>query len=416
MLSDAWPAASHGAILITTRRPAITHQPVDMGIELQEFSVPQGAELLHHLLTNRKRSESEDNAATEVSKLIDGFPLAINQMAAYINSRGMKIETFLSSYKKYPKKIHREKNPGWKYMGYNHALDTVWELSLQLLDEKATKMLSVLSLFSPDSIPLALFEQADLLHPTAQFDFCEDDIVLWDNIEKLTQTALVRNDIDGVSLGLHRLVQSEMLFRISENERQEAFDTAVKLVLSKFPDHGIQAPRVDLWEKGLLYLPHVLSIANDWHDSQQRIEPLQSTLALCNLMANAAFFVEDNDPVGMLSLMVNVACEAYRKLPERSKDPLLWADILEMLAFRDLKDGAFHSCEQLGHEAFVIRKEKGQEGDIRIHSSYNLIGLACDSAGRHEDAQGWLQKAIDALEGNNEDIRRLAARNHLNMA
>ena len=94
VLSGAWPAASRGSILVTTRRPAIATQPIDTGLEFKEFSIPQGADLLHHLLTNRKRSISEDTAAAEVSKLLNGYPLAINQMAAYINSRGMKIETF----------------------------------------------------------------------------------------------------------------------------------------------------------------------------------------------------------------------------------------------------------------------------------------------------------------------------------
>lgn len=417
VLIDAWPAAHHGAILVTTRRRGFAVQPIDKGIELKEFSDSEGAEMLHHLLTSRKRSPSEDAAALEVSKLLNGYALAISQMVAYINSRGIKIQAFLSLYKKYPKKLHREKKPGWKYVGYSHALDTVWELSFESLDDKASPFLSVLSFLSPDSIPVALFEDQDSLNLSAGFGFCKDELALWDTIEQLTMTALVRNDVESGSLSLHRLVQSESLFRLTANERQEAFDAAVKLLLSKFPDRGIMVPRVDRWEEGLLYLPHISTIANGWHDSQQRLEPLGPTLDFCNLMANAAYFVEDNDTVGILSLAVNVASEAYKKLPEILRDKNLWADILELVAFRDLKEGAFDSCEQLSTAAYQIRLEIGQADRLVISNSYNLVGLACDSAGRHEDAKVWLDKAIDVTQGHHgDDVNRLASRNQLNLA
>jgi hypothetical protein len=275
---------------------------------------------MHHLLTNRKRSPSEDAAAIEVSRLLNGYALAINQMVAYIHSRGIKIEAFLGFYKKYPKQLHREKKPGWKYVGYNHALDTVWALSFESLDDKASPFLSVLSFLSPESIPMAILRVRIPWNLSTRFKFCKYEIALWDAIEQLTTKALVRNDVESGCLSLHRLVQSESLFRLTANERQEAFDAAVKLLLSKFPDRGIMVPRVDRWEEGRLYLPHISTIANDWHDPQQRLESFGPTLDFCNLMANAAYFFEGNDTVGILSLMVNVASEAYRKLPEKLKD------------------------------------------------------------------------------------------------
>jgi hypothetical protein len=87
------------------------------------------------------------------------------------------------------------------------------------------------------------------------------------------------------------------------------------------------------------------------------------------------------------------------------------------VAFRDLKEGAFDSCEQLSTEAYQIRQEIGQADGFVISNTYNLVGLECDSAGRHEDAKVWLDKAIDVMEGHHgEDVNRLASRNQLNLA
>lgn len=114
-----------------------------------------------------------------------------------------------------------------------------------------------------------------------------DNMVFWDTIEQLTDTTLVRNDVDNGSLSLHRLVQDECC----EGE------TAALRHVCHFGAHEVSRHwlRLDLWETGLL---SIMSIANDWQDSQQQIEPLQSTCGFCNLMANAFFLVEENDPAG----------------------------------------------------------------------------------------------------------------------
>lgn len=45
-----------------------------------------------------------------------------------------------------------------------------------------------------------------------------------------------------------------------------------------------------LWEEGDKYLQQIAAVANDWHDSQQRAEPLGPSTNFCNLMADAAWY------------------------------------------------------------------------------------------------------------------------------
>lgn len=176
MIQDCWPAFDHGAILITTRHRALASQPIETGLEIKEFQVEEGAKLLVHLLQNKVPTPLEDDAAIEVSTLLNGYALAISQMAAYINARAMRIEDFLVLYKKYPKRLHRERKPGWKYVEYKHALDTVWDISFESLNESASLCLDMLSFLAPDSIPLDLFEAPESLKLPHQLSFCQDEL------------------------------------------------------------------------------------------------------------------------------------------------------------------------------------------------------------------------------------------------
>lgn len=84
-------------------------------------------------------------------------------------------------------------------------------------------------------------------------------------------------------------MQQECLFGINEKDRQAGFDGAVTLLLDKFPNRGSMITMDHLWEEGDKYLQQIAAVANDWHDSQQRSEPLQPSIDFCNLMADAAW-------------------------------------------------------------------------------------------------------------------------------
>jgi len=88
---------------------------------------------------------------------------------------------------------------------------------------------------------------------------------------------------------MHRLVQQECLFRISDTQRQEALDAAIKLLLGKFPSRGSMVTMDHLWEEGDGYLLQIASVANRWLESRQTSQPLLATTNFCVLMADAAW-------------------------------------------------------------------------------------------------------------------------------
>jgi tetratricopeptide (TPR) repeat protein len=255
-------------------------------------------------------------------------------------------------------------------------------------------------------------------HPRSRAQLANRVTSRWDAIEQLTDHALVKHDTDSQKVSLHRLVQAEYKFRMSTEDRQEGFDGAVKLVLDKFPPRGDLVIMDSLWEEGAKYLEHISALARDWKDSQGKPEALKPTVDFCNLMANCAWFVHDNDAAGVLSLVMDAAKDAYYKLPEQMKDSLLEADILILLCIRDLRgEGDFKSAEAHGRKSLETREQLGKPQELEKTNCYNYIAVALDSMKRHAEAKELLQKSRDILERKKDELHtRLLCQNNLNFS
>lgn len=176
VLDNCWPASKHGAVLVTTRDVLVATLPIDFGLEVNEFNVDEGAEFLIQMAPKRRTVAGESTAARDVAAELGGLPLALNQMAALVNARGCSIQDFNALYTKHQRRLHKERKSGWKYLGYEHALDTVWELSFTNLGEEARAILGVLSFFSADSVPADVFQPADSTLLAEILTFCEDEL------------------------------------------------------------------------------------------------------------------------------------------------------------------------------------------------------------------------------------------------
>jgi len=240
----------------------------------------------------------------------------------------------------------------------------------------------------------------------------------WDAIEQLTDHTLVKHDIDSQKVSLHRLVQAEFKFRMSTADRQEGFDGAVKLLLDKFPHRGSLVIMDSLWEEGARYLEQIAAVARNWRDSQGKPEALKPSVDFCNLMADCAWFVHDNDAAGVLSLVVDAGKEGYYELPDEVNDPLLEADILLLLCIQDLRgEGDFKSAETHGRKSLQIRNHLERPQDLEMTNCYNYIAVACDSLKRHVEAKELLQKSRDILKGKDDELHtRLLCQNNLNFS
>lgn len=150
---------------------------MDKIIEHAEFTPLDGARFLVHLLQHMTIIEGdiEFGDVIEISKTLGGLPLAINQMAAFINARNMSLEKFISQFDKYQSKMFGEKKLGWNCSGYSHTIDTVWHISFSNLSADSRVLLGILSYLLPVSIPLELFNGSKENLKRASLAFCADE-------------------------------------------------------------------------------------------------------------------------------------------------------------------------------------------------------------------------------------------------
>ncbi|KAK7990146.1 hypothetical protein PG989_010461 [Apiospora arundinis] len=397
VLDGCWPASQHGAVLVTTRDVLVATLPIDRGLEVTEFENEEGANFLLHMATNRRKVGDELDSARKVAKYLGGLPLAINQMAALINARNYSIEAFSLMYEKHDQRLHSQKKNGFKYMGYNHALDTVWDLSFKNLQRDARSCLGILSLLSADSIPVEVFTTAQAGGRPDILSFCDDDIAFGDVLEELTHHGLVRKNIESSTFRIHRLVQSE--FRARMDNPQEKFEAAVKILLDKFPPERGNEYNDEEWILYERYIPQVLSLVGNYKESKKQAVPLKADMNFVRLLANAVNAIHDNDTTNEVPDLLETAGLAFRSVPVDEQDKLLWAFLQSLNCMHHLCTSEFIKAENEQEEGLQIRLSNLPSDDILLALSYSWLGMAVGAQGRLEEGLELLLKAGKILEG-----------------
>ncbi|KAI0377693.1 hypothetical protein F5Y04DRAFT_263483 [Hypomontagnella monticulosa] len=397
VLENCWPTSKHGAILVTTRDSLIATVPIDIGLDVNEFDQEEGAQFLLHLAIYRRRTNDELEAAQKIAKELGGLPLAINQMAALINARNFAMDEFQAIYAKYEQRLHKEKKNGWKYLGYQHALDTVWEISFANLSNQARACLGILSFFSADSVPIEVFTVIAPNKLPDVLSFCEDDLVFGEAIEELTHHALVKRNIQQGSFRVHRLVQAE--YRTRMDDPQEEFEAAVTLLLGKIPSQSSTKFDNDEWIMYERYIPQVLSLAKHYRDSQTKPNPLKPNMDFVRLLTNSANAIHDNDTLNVVSELLETADCAYHRCSKDKQDVLLWALLQYLKCMFHFCTSEFARSETEMRECLQIRLELLAPDDLLVALSYNGLGMAAGTQGRYDEGLKWLLKAEKVYEG-----------------
>ncbi|KAI1458139.1 hypothetical protein F4805DRAFT_474585 [Annulohypoxylon moriforme] len=397
LLEECWPISKHGAVLVTSRDIVVATLPVDAGLEVNEFDMCEGAEFLLHMTPKRRHIENEVAVAHQVSNELGGLPLALNQMAALINARNYTICEFYSMYTKHKQNLHTQKKSGWRWFGYQHGLDTVWEISFTVLGNNARACLGVLSFFSADSVPSELFTTAEPSRLPEILGFCNNELSLGDAIEELTHHALVRKNIEQNSFRIHRLVQAE--YRARMDNPQEEFEAAIKLLLGKLPSQGSSKFDNDEWLLYKRYIPQVLALVKNYEDSQTNPNPLKPTMDFVRLLTNSSYALHDNDTMDVVPGMLETANSAYQKCKEEEKDRLLWALLQYLQCIHHFCTSEFARSEKEMTECLQIRLKLLHPDDVLVALSYSGLGMAVGAQERYEEGLGWLEKAQKVYEG-----------------
>lgn len=177
-LNSCWPVASHGSILVTSRRSIGNLELISTGTPLTEFSAEQGASILQQIVNRSTYSNAEKAAAEDLSRELGGLPLALVTMAAQVKRRRKSFKEFLELYQNHAIHLH-ETNAGVTTY-YKGSLRTCWHAAFESLNANANafSILAILSFLAPNNIPERLFKyKLNSLSSINPLAFCENSLL-----------------------------------------------------------------------------------------------------------------------------------------------------------------------------------------------------------------------------------------------
>ncbi len=243
------PESMTGDVLITT--PTAVVGTFARPLELSEMNEDEGA----HFLLHRARIAVPDPdhlvKAREISRLLEGLPLALDQAGAYIEVTRKSLSDYVQNYR-------MRLNDRGQHTTNRHPKTVTATFSLcfeQVKQNNATagEILQLCAFLNAEAIPEELFitkvpELGPVLQPLSPYE-------LEKVLQELQRYSLVsRND---EQFSVHRLVQFVLRDGMNEEEQRLLANRAVRAVEAIFPE-----PKFALWPLCRSYLPQAQTCAD----------------------------------------------------------------------------------------------------------------------------------------------------------
>lgn len=258
ILHDFWPTSSNGSILITSRdRDAANRLYESEAIDLEPLATEESVDLLYDL-TRFKRNEDNDIACIKIAHELQGLPLAISHMAAYITFTAISLQEFIEFYGRGSETIDSEdmvREP------YSSALHNVWTVTFNSLSQESSALLGVLSLLHPDHVPQWMLRQKIVI---SNGTWLERKGAYAKGVKSLIVRCLVNLDKEADALSTHRQVQVAAISRMSTLEIYQTFTVVVDIIWGCWSkkERGFTYQSAETRSKLTEVLPHVMKIKN----------------------------------------------------------------------------------------------------------------------------------------------------------
>ena len=222
---DFVPSGGKGHILLTTRAQAVG--TIAARIELEKVGPKEGAffllrraKIIAPDASLESANEADISKAQEISMLMDGLPLALDQAGAFIEETACGLAGYLDLYQQQHKELFKQR--GDIASTHPEPVASTWLLSFKKVERAnpaAAELLRLLAFLHPDAIPEEIItkgapELGPVLEPVAT-----NLVTLNKAIAELLKYSLVRRDSNAKTLTVHRLVQ--LVIQDSMDEEQE---------------------------------------------------------------------------------------------------------------------------------------------------------------------------------------------------
>jgi Tfp pilus assembly protein PilF len=218
-----------GHVLITSRNPVWSG--IAAQVDLRKFSRSESVKFVRQ----RSRSDELADAGELADELVD-LPLALEQAAAYIDTRSMTIRGYLGSYRD-PMLTGRSHDVGPPLAEYPVSVARTWLLSFRQLSydhPAAAELLRLSAFLDPDDIDLDLLSAGRAEVGDVLARALGDRQERAKTVDALAATSLVTVPAEG-HLRVHRLVQAVTRDQLNYDETAMWTDRALNMVGAILP-------------------------------------------------------------------------------------------------------------------------------------------------------------------------------------
>jgi hypothetical protein len=245
MVEPFLPTSARGHLLLTSREiamgslaqpQALTPLTPDDGalcILRRANSIPWSGQL-------SDASPASVKAARELSQLMDGLPLALEQAGAYIETTGRGVSGYLELYRQYRPEIQQHQYG--EVPNYREAVAFAWNIAREVVKQEnaaAIELLHLCAFLAPDAIPYILFpKDVRILGPTLG-PVAADPLRLDRAITLLRRHSLIKNEVDRDTdisqIFIHRVLQEILKDSIDPRAQRLWAERAVRIVALALP-------------------------------------------------------------------------------------------------------------------------------------------------------------------------------------
>ena len=429
LVQDFLPSHRSGYVLVTTRVQATGMMARCMSIE--PLHVEEGAlfllrraKLLAPDASLRQASEAQVSTAKEISQMMNGLPLGLDQAGAYIEETGCSLSEYQQDY------TLRQAALLTRRGSFSHAheasVNTTFSLCFQRVAQMhplAADILQACAFLAPDSISETIITQAAAeLGPTVQ-ELVANPFALNDALAILRMHSLVSRNTRTKTLTIHRLVQVVLKGMMSEQEQRTWQKRVLRALARVFP----QGEEAQQWAYSEHLLPHVQMLfeqTNDWNLTVQEaghlFENAGRYLLERGVYTQAEHFLKRAQTI-FLETVGGGHIDIYRCQQQLAllyshqgryveAEPLLQqvlifreqtlgkthsdtSETLNDLAVLSLHLGRYKEAEHLFQRALSIWEQKEMDGP-EIATILNNLGLLFLNQGRSTEAETILQRTL----------------------
>ena len=241
LLSRYLPPAPRGHVLITSRASDFAGLNLEHPEEVPVLPANEALTFLLHRAGRPSPDAAERDAAESLAGELGYLPLALEQAAAFIDTRKCSFGDYLASYRRRRLAILEKQPP--EAGGPHAGVAKTWAINFEQVRQEskaAADLLRLSAFLAPEAIPhRILLAGAAHLGPAlsaALAGATEDPLILDEVLAIPARYSLIRRDPDAGTYEMHRMVQEVLQAGMSGNEQRRWAERAVNAVNAAFTD------------------------------------------------------------------------------------------------------------------------------------------------------------------------------------